>query len=61
MQLLKLEENKAFTYLSKYGSVLKNFAVFTGKHLNWSTFLKMLQVSWPVTLLKGDSNTGVFL
>ena len=43
MQLLKLEENKAFMYLSKYGSVLKNFAVFTGKHLHWSAFLKMLQ------------------
>ena len=41
--------------------VLKNFAVFTGKHLCWSLFLITLQVWWPETLLKSDSNAGVFL
>ena len=37
---------------SKKG-VLKIFAIFTGKHLYWCLFL--------TTLLKRDSNTGVFL
>ena len=41
--------------------VLKNFAVFTGKHLCWSLFLKKLQAWRPATLLKRGSNTGVFL
>ena len=42
-------------------SVLKNFAIFTGKHLCRSLFLRKLQVLKPASLLKGDSNTGVFL
>ena len=42
-------------------SVLKNFAIFTGKHLCRSLFLRTLQVLKPASLLKGDSNTGVFL
>ena len=29
--------------------VLKNFAIFTEKHLCWSLFLIMLQTIWPVT------------
>ena len=37
---------------SRKKSVLKNFAIFTGKHQCWSIFL---------ILLKRDSNTGVFL
>ena len=41
--------------------VLKYFAMFTGKHLCWSRFLIMLQAFRPKTLLKRDSNTGVFL
>ena len=41
--------------------VLKNFAIFTGKHLCCSLFLKRLQVWRPVTLLKRDSNTGFLL
>ena len=40
---------------------LKNFANFKGKHLCWSLFLIKLQASRPATLLKRDSNTGVFL
>ena len=37
-------------------AVLKNFAIFTGKHLCWSLFLVR-----PATLLKRDYNLGVFL
>ena len=39
---------------------LKNFAIFTGKNFCWSLFLKMLQAFRPVTLLKWDTNAGVF-
>ena len=42
-------------------SVIKNFAVFTGKHLCWSLFLWKLQVLKRASPLKGNSNTGVFL
>ena len=40
---------------------LKNFAIFTGKHLCWSLFLikLKLQAFRPATLLKRDSNTDV--
>ena len=41
--------------------VLKNFAKFTRKQPCWSLFLITLQAWKPATLLKGDSNTGVFL
>ena len=41
--------------------VLKNFAIFTKKHLSWSLFLTTLQANVPATLLKRDSNTAVFL
>ena len=40
--------------------VLKNFVIFTGKHLHRSLFWIKLQVLRPVTLLKRDSNTDVF-
>ena len=39
-------------------SVLKNFVIFTGKRLCWSPFLRKLR---PSSLLKGDSNTNIFL
>ena len=40
----------------------KNLAIFTTrKHLWWSLFLIKLQTLRPGTLLKRDSNTGVFL
>ena len=42
-------------------AVLKNFAIFLGKHLCWNLFLIKLQALRPATLLKRDSNTGVFL
>ena len=38
---------------------IKNFTTFTGKHLCWSLFLIKLQVLKPVSLLKGDCNTGL--
>ena len=41
--------------------VLPNFANFTGKQLCRSLFLIKLQALRPATLLKRDSNTGVFL
>ena len=41
--------------------VLKIFANFTGKHLCSSFFLIKFQVLRPATLLKTDSDTGVFL
>ena len=41
--------------------VLKNFAIFTEKHLCWSLFLIMLQTIWPVTFYKRDSNRCIFL
>ena len=40
---------------------LKDFDIFTGKHLRWSLFVRLLQAWRSATLLKGDSNTGVFL
>ena len=42
-------------------SVLKTFAIFTGKQLCWSPFSRKLQVLKSASLLKGYSNTGVFL
>ena len=42
-------------------SVLKNFPIFTGKHLCWSLFLIKLQAWRPATILKRDSNTDVSL
>ena len=42
-------------------TVIKNFAIFTGKHLCWSYFLIKLLASRSATVLKRDSNTGVFL
>ena len=42
-------------------SVVKNFTIFTEKHLCWCLFLIKLQAWRPTTLSKRDSNTGVFL
>ena len=41
--------------------VLKSYAIFTGKHLRWSLFLIKFQSFRSATLLKRDSNKGVFL
>ena len=40
--------------------VLKNFAIFTGKHVCWSHFFIKLQALRPANLLKKDSNKSVF-
>ena len=40
--------------------ILRTFAIFTEKRLRWSLFLIKLQTWRPKTLLKRDSNTGVF-
>ena len=40
-------------------SSIKNFAIFTGKHLFWGLFLIKLQAFRPGTFLKRDFNTGV--
>ena len=42
-------------------AVFKKFANFTGKHLRWTLLLIKLQALRPATVLKRDSNTGVFL
>ena len=44
---------------SKEKAVLKNFAIFTGKHLRWSLLLIDLWASKPATFFKRGSNTGV--
>ena len=41
--------------------VLKNFTEFTGKHLFRGLFFNKNTDLRPATLLKIDSNTGVFL
>ena len=51
-----LEEQKQPPDVLYKKAVLKNFTIFTGKHLYWSLFLIR-----PATLLKWYSNTGVFL
>ena len=48
-------QNSCWLMFFKKG-VLKNFPIFTEKHLCWSFFLIKLQV-----FLKTDRNTGVFL
>ena len=42
-------------------NVPKGLAIFTRKHLRRSLFFKKLQAFVPATLLKRDSNLGVFL
>ena len=42
-------------------AVLKNFTIFTEKHLRWSLFLIKLQTFRPETLLKRESSTDDFL
>ena len=39
----------------------KSFAIFTGKHLCWSSFLIKLWAFRPASLLKRDSSTCAFL
>ena len=53
-------KNSSWQMFYKIG-VLKYFAKFTGKHLYWSLFFNKVAGIRPATLLKRDSNTGVFL
>ena len=41
--------------------VLKNFTIFTGKHLRWSYFLIKLQARRSAILLQRDFNKGTLL
>ena len=40
-------------------AILKNFAIFTGKHPRWNLFLIKVKAHSLATLFKKDSNTGV--
>ena len=51
----KSSRSQLFFELSR----IKNFAIFTGKHLCSGLFLIKLQAFRPATFLKRDSNTGV--
>ena len=53
-----LQKQLAEVFIKK--AVLKNCATLTGKHLCWSISLIWLQYFRSATLLKRDSNTGVF-
>ena len=44
-----------------FANVLKHFVNFTGKHTCWRLFLIKCRLQLVATLLKGESNTGVFL
>ena len=52
--------NSSLQMFFKIG-VLKNVAIFEGKHLCWNFLLIRPQAWRPANLLKRDSNTGVFL
>ena len=41
--------------------ILKNFAIFTGRHLCWRLFLTKLQAWRPETLSESDSTTAIFM
>ena len=56
---MEIQNQPAEVFYKK--AVLKNVVIFTGKHLYWSHFLIKLLAFSPVTLLKRDSKTGVFL
>ena len=58
--MLKLENKNQPTELFYKNAALKNFSIFAEKHLCWGLFLIKLQVFRSATLLKRDSNTGVF-
>ena len=44
-----------------FEKVLKILAIFTGKHLCWSLFFNNVAGLMPGTLLRRDSNAGVYL
>ena len=59
LNLLQVQKEPPEVFHKK--AVLKNFAIFTGKHLRWSLFSMKLQAFTATILLKRHSNTGVFL
>ena len=59
--MFTINNNKQSSEMFYKKAILKNLAIFTEKHLCWSLFSIKLQVFRPVTLLKIDSDTGVFL
>ena len=56
----KISRSSCLQMFFKIGA-LKNFAIFTGKHLSWSLSSIKLLCWRPATSLKRDSNAGVFL
>ena len=59
--IIKWKYRSSHRWCSLNKKFLKNFAIFIRKHLCWSCFLIKLQASRHATLLKRDSNTGVYL
>ena len=57
-ELLKHSKRSLSQMFFKIGS-LKNFPIFTGKHLRWGLFLIKMQAFRPATFLRRDVNTGV--
>ena len=55
---LKKLKSSCLQMFFKIGCI-KNFAIFTGKHLCWGLFLIKLQALRPTTLLKKDSNNFI--
>ena len=58
---LKVQNRNSLSQMFFRIGVLKYFSGLTRKHLSWSLFLIKLQIFTPVTLLKSNSSTGVFL
>ena len=56
--LRTLKRNRSQTFFRN--GVLKNFAMFKGKHMGWSLFLIKLRASSPAALLKRDSNSDIW-
>ena len=59
--MLKSKDTEAATRgaLSKKLAVLKNFAIFTGKHMCWSPISTKMKTRRPATLCKRDFNIVV--
>ena len=55
--LKKSKSSRSQMFFEK--SSIKNFAIFTRKHLRWSLFLIKLQAFRPATFLKRSSNTCI--
>ena len=64
---ISLVENRCLPFRSSRSQiffkvgVFRSYAIFAGKYLRWSLFLITFQSFSPATLLKKNSNKGVFL